>query len=144
MTVHYAADGPGRHEGHSHPDLERLTFGCSGCVLRVERERWATAPERIVHCHAHLPPYIATHPDGNHVDWTYTVRARIPDGATLEQINDRGLLDDGGAMWDDMPASWSTTIRQTALECAEVEAVRVENIPAEKAPQPSLFGGDAA
>lgn len=134
MSVYYA----GHHEGHSHPDTDRLTFGCDGCVLRADRERWERAPLRRTHWTCVVPNCFAEEGDDGELVVKFTLDARVPDGTTPDELELR--LDWGEAFVMALPDSVPMDATTEALEFAEMRSVRVEDIPAEKAPQPSLFG----
>ena len=124
---------------HTHPDVARLTFGCPGCILRAKSERWASAPERIVHCRAAVPGYVARHADGKQVAWDYTTRQHVPDGATLAEVEEHTIYADDCAC--DMPEYPGLTYLQRveAIAMARCRVVRIESA-APTHPQPPLFG----
>lgn len=125
---------------HTHDDVGHLVFGCPGCVRRAEHARWEHAPLRRVHCQATVPKHVVMW-GGKQIAWTYTVEVRVPDGADLIDITERGLIDDGAAMSAAMPDLDDHTAA-LSIECAEVEALRIENIDPEPQQQPHLFEAD--
>lgn len=121
---------------HAHPDPDRLTFGCQACIQRGIDEAWRTAPHRLVRARAEVPTYVVVHADGREIAWEFTARVRVPDGTRLD---DPRLLDwVGESAGIGMPALEDLTDDQRfdALATAEVEVLRIDNEPAERAPEP--------
>lgn len=116
--------------GHSHVDVDRLTFGCPGCVERAEQARIDNAPLRRVTWRC---TYLD--PAGGVRDVSFTREVKVPDGWTPAQVDElhAGLTGEAFVMAlpDDIPME--DTVR--ALESMEVERVSIGDlVPQERDP----------
>ena len=130
---------------HDHDDTDTLTFGCPGCLQRVDLDQWEaswlTAPVR-------------------HCTWTFVVKdkrptftldVRVPPGADSEDVDDRymdltgpPLSDAIAAMFPKATADDHNTIMMEA--CERMVSVTIGAIVPESATTidtPSLFDGAA-
>lgn len=127
---------------HTHPDAERLTFGCPGCTERVERERWTHAPLRRVTWSVTVPAEVACNDDGSEICWRFWTTERIPldvDPAEVEGC----VVEIGPALIAAMPKALREDDELIPVIClaSEVTAIRVDPPePPPPCPQPSLFG----
>lgn len=127
---------------HDHPDEERLTFGCAGCVERAELARWANAPVR--RCTFHCTYDVFNVESGRPL--TFTLDVRVPEGVDGWTV-DTQYADFVGEKFvmslpDDVPmneTSW-------AMETMEVERVDIGPVVRTVTPmvaQLDLFGATA-
>jgi len=68
---------------HNHSDIDRLTFGCQGCIDLAEVARWANAPIR--HCTWRCNFTYA----GRDYRQSFALDVRVPDGVTWQQIDEK-------------------------------------------------------
>ena len=128
---------------HTHPEPNRLTFGCPGCVAVADEARWTNAPIRVITWRAVVPRHIATH-NGKPIEWRFTTRSRIPDGLNWRGDDeiDYGRFDVGAEMSEAMPRLDARTAMD-AISTADIYIVAVDPLPTPPTDQPDLFGATA-
>lgn len=69
---------------HNHDDVDRITFGCDGCIARAEQARIDNAPLRL--CVWHCDYWADVSDDPEHRSLTFARKVRVPNGWTWEQV----------------------------------------------------------
>lgn len=88
----------GDESKHTHPDTSALTFGCSGCIERVQRDQktsaWRDAPYRRCTWRFNL-----TDRYGERGEWlSFTLDVRVPQGAEGWEVDEWYAGDTGEAI----------------------------------------------
>lgn len=109
--------------GHSHADVDRITFGCQGCIHLAERARVANAPKRLCVWHCR---YMAGPDDLRTI--TVPLKVRVPDGWTGDQVDQEYLAELGDAFVQSLPDDVPMDYTQWAVETMEVTKVVIGEV----------------
>jgi len=122
---------------HTHDDATHLTTGCQACIERVKTERWASAPEVVVHWQAIVPSHVMRNPSGGEVRWSFTTTERVPSDVTADELEQMEIRCDIGAAFFEAMPPWITEAQ--AIDVAGTAFCDVRKI---ERPPPVVIAGD--